>query len=653
VCPSATQGVSGDASPPFAAMGVVGLAYSEEDRNHAPPKDGLGREREHIERPERTQAVWNKLEKSGTLLQCMRVPSRELTRDEALLCHTVEHCDALDALEHAPSRMVGAWYGTSGGTQLTGWSRSGLDMYHSGFTPRAARLAAGNAVSLTELVCRGQLRSGFAVVRPPGHHACTDRMCGFCFLNSAAIAARTAVTKHGMNRVLLVDWDVHHGNGTQDIFEEDPRVLYLSLHRMDKMFFPGTGDVNDVGRGAGAGYCVNLPWRHEGMGDAEYLAAFDAIVMPIAQSFNPDLVIVSAGFDAASGDKVGEMNVTPEGFAAMASKLTALANGRAVYVLEGGYKPSTVARCALAVVQVLLSDAREEDERQRRGTEGAKLCGDGSSSGCTSSSHLKARHSAGGDGDDEDWEPGSARRLLRGASRAISDVVRAHACYWPVLQHALARAGLRTSRPSERTSNGSEPDTLCPTEALPEAGAGNEVQGAMRLAATSGACAAREIEALAEPVTSSLAKEKDRAASAFEGDVAEPLERDERDGIDEPISTQRCVDCNRWQVRAAFAPSQLKKKAGARRCKDCVASNSGRLSCGTADGAPVAEPESLPPTMGGLVRSWVGASLEAARRQAVASLAVLAAAEAGHSRSEWRWASPRDDGGTPSTRPCS
>ena len=639
------SGGTGDASHPLAAMNLVGLAYSEEDRDHAPPKDGLGREREHIERPERTQAVWNKLEKSGTLLQCMRVPSRELTRDEALLCHTVEHCDALDALEHAPSRMVGAWYGTSGGTQLTGWSRSGLDMYHSGFTPRAARLAAGNAVSLTELVCSGQLRSGFAVVRPPGHHACTDRMCGFCFLNSAAIAARTAVTKHHMNRVLLVDWDVHHGNGTQDIFEEDPRVLYLSLHRMDKMFFPGTGDVNDVGRGAGAGYCVNLPWRHEGMGDAEYLAAFDAIVMPIAQSFNPELVIVSAGFDAASGDKVGAMNVTPEGFAAMASKLAALANGRAVYVLEGGYKPSTVARCALAVVQVLLSDARE-DERQRRGTDGAKLSGDVSSSGSMSSSHRKARHSAGGDGDDEDCEPGSPRRLMRGASRAISDVVRAHACYWPVLQHALARAGLRTSRPSERTSNGSEPDTLCPTEALPEAGAGNEVHvhGAVGLLATSGACAACEIEALAEPVTSLLANEKDRAASGFEGDAAEPVESG---GVDEPMSTQRCVDCTRWQVRAAFAPSQLKKKAGARRCKECVASNSERLSCSTANGAPVAEPEALPPTMSGLVRAWVGASLEAARKQAVAGLAVLAAAEAGHSRSEWRWASPRDDGGTP------
>ena len=244
-----------------------------------------------------------------------------------------------------------------------------------------------------------------------------------------------------------------------------------------------------------------------------------------------------------------------------------------------------------------------------------------------SSSHRKARHSAGGDGDDEDCEPGSPRRLLRGASRAISDVVRAHACYWPVLQHALARAGLRTSRPSERTSNGSEPDTLCPTEALPEAGAGNEVHvhGAVGLLATSGACAACEIEALAEPVTSLLANEKDRAA----------------------MSTQRCVDCTRWQVRAAFAPSQLKKKAGARRCKECVASNSERLSCSTANGAPVAEPEALPPTMSGLVRAWVGASLEAARKQAVAGLAVLAAAEAGHSRSEWRWASPRDDGGTP------
>lgn len=288
----------------------VGLVYNEEDAEHHPPVDGLGREREHVERPERTRVVWDKLVGSGLAARCERVRGRELTRPEALMCHTVEHCDALDALEHAPPRQVGAWYGKQSGAMLRGWSKAGLDMYHSEETARAARLAAGGVVALTEAVCTGQLSSGFAVVRPPGHHACSDRMCGFCFLNSAAVAARTAVRRHQLSRVLILDWDVHHGNGTQQIFEDDPSVLYISLHRLGPHYFPGTGEASEVGTAGGAGYTVNLPWRHEGMGDAEYAAAFDAVVMPIARCYDPQLVIVSAGFDAAAGDKVGGMAVS-------------------------------------------------------------------------------------------------------------------------------------------------------------------------------------------------------------------------------------------------------------------------------------------------------------------------------------------------------
>ena len=124
-------------------------------------------------------------------------------------------------------------------------------MYHSPATPRAARLAAGGVLELTHEVCAGRLKCGFAVVRPPGHHACSDRMCGFCFLNGAAIAARAAVRVHKCSRVLLLDWDVHHGNGTQQIFEEDPSVLYVSLHRLAPKFFPGTGEASEVGVGEG------------------------------------------------------------------------------------------------------------------------------------------------------------------------------------------------------------------------------------------------------------------------------------------------------------------------------------------------------------------------------------------------------------------
>jgi histone deacetylase 4/5 len=157
-------------------MSGVGLVYSEADHLHEAPTDGLGRVREHMERPERTRVVWERLVASGMAAKCERVEPREVTRHEAEMCHTAEHCDALDALEHVPARQVGAWYGKESGTMLHGWSKAGLDMYHSQATPRAARLAAGGVLALTEQVCTGRLQSGFAVVRPPGHHACSDRM---------------------------------------------------------------------------------------------------------------------------------------------------------------------------------------------------------------------------------------------------------------------------------------------------------------------------------------------------------------------------------------------------------------------------------------------------------------------------------------------
>eukprot|EP00966_Prymnesium_polylepis_P127862 2956849-Prymnesium_polylepis.1 len=276
------------------AMDVCGICFNDEDALHAPPTQFNGRERDHMERPERTRVIWDGLVKSGLVDRCRRVPMREATRAEALLCHIAEHCDALEALEAQAPSMRASWVGEghvahrgAPAFPRSGWTAGGQDMYHNDHTARAARLAAGGTLALTQRVCSGQLASGFAVVRPPGHHACSDKMCGFCFLNSAAIAARFAIRRHKVARVLLVDWDVHHGNGTQHIFEDDPSVLYISLHKLVHGFFPGTGEVTAVGSGAGAGYCVNVPWRHVGMGDAEYLAAFDALVMPIARAFDP------------------------------------------------------------------------------------------------------------------------------------------------------------------------------------------------------------------------------------------------------------------------------------------------------------------------------------------------------------------------------
>lgn len=172
-------------------------------------------------------------------------------------------------------------------------------------TSTASRTAAGSVTELVHKVAQGELKNGFAVVRPPGHHAIQSTPMGFCFFNSVAIAAKQLQQKLNVSKILIVDWDVHHGNGTQEVFYNDPSVLLISLHRYDDgNFFPGNGGPNEVGAGAGKGFNVNVAWTgglDPPMGDAEYLAAFRLVVMPIAQEFSPDVVLVSSGFDAMEG----------------------------------------------------------------------------------------------------------------------------------------------------------------------------------------------------------------------------------------------------------------------------------------------------------------------------------------------------------------
>ena len=203
------------------------------------------------------------------------------------------------------------------------------DIYWTRHTERCARMAAGTACEAALAVATGTCDRAFAVVRPPGHHADCGRATGFCFFNNAAVAARVALERGAARRVLILDWDVHHGNGVQDILYEDPRVLYVSLHRYGDGFYPGTGAATEIGAGAGKGFNVNIPWEEKGLGDADYLAAFDLVVDPVAKSFDPDLVIVAAGFDAAEGDPLGGMRVSDQGYALMTERLLRLANGRA------------------------------------------------------------------------------------------------------------------------------------------------------------------------------------------------------------------------------------------------------------------------------------------------------------------------------------
>jgi histone deacetylase 4/5 len=209
-------------------------------------------------------------------------------------------------------------------------------------TTSAARTAAGCVTELALKVAAGEVKNGFAIVRPPGHHAETQQAMGFCFFNNIAIAAKQVMTRMDMERILVVDWDVHHGNGLQQIFYEDPHVLYISLHRHDDgNFFPGTGDPTEVGHEDGMGFNVNIAWSgglNPPNGDAEYLSAFRSIVLPIARDFDPEMILVACGFDAAAGHPppMGGYKLSPACFGWMTRQLMTLARGKVVLSLEGG-----------------------------------------------------------------------------------------------------------------------------------------------------------------------------------------------------------------------------------------------------------------------------------------------------------------------------
>jgi acetoin utilization deacetylase AcuC-like enzyme len=223
---------------------------------------------------------------------------------------------------------------------------------------RVARLAVGGALAAVDAVTRDQVRNAFTAVRPPGHHALRDRAMGFCLFNNIAIAARYVQEHHGLERVLIVDWDVHHGNGTQAIFYEDPTVLYFSTHQYP--FYPGTGAANETGAGAGLGFTVNAPLP-AGSGDEEITTAFRGKLIPAAEAFRPQFVLVSAGFDAHRDDPLALLRVTEAGYAALTGIVLDLADrfagGRLVSLLEGGYNLQALARSVEAHLRVLADRA--------------------------------------------------------------------------------------------------------------------------------------------------------------------------------------------------------------------------------------------------------------------------------------------------------
>jgi acetoin utilization deacetylase AcuC-like enzyme len=217
-----------------------------------------------------------------------------------------------------------------------------------------ARLAAGAGLSLADELMAGTIRNGFALLRPPGHHAEKSQALGFCLFNNIAILARYLQRRHGLEKILILDWDVHHGNGTQHAFEEDPSVFYISLHQFP--FYPGTGAGHEKGSGRGKGYTLNCPMP-AGAWDGDYRTAFENVILPRAREYRPDAVLISAGFDAHFSDPLAQVQLSTEMYGWMTREIMAVAQefsgGRVLSLLEGGYDLEYLPRCIEAHVAVL------------------------------------------------------------------------------------------------------------------------------------------------------------------------------------------------------------------------------------------------------------------------------------------------------------
>jgi len=289
----------------------------------------------HPERPERFDAV---LEGLAPLIPKLdRLPSRPATEEELLLCHTAHY------LEQARTDVESGQHClATGDTDITpnSWE--------------VAIRAVGGVLNAVDAVCTGRTANAFCAVRPPGHHATPRRGMGFCMLNNVAIGARYAQKKHGVARVLIVDWDVHHGNGTQEIFYSDPTVFFFSTHQWP--LYPGTGRADETGDGAGSGTTMNFPFP-AGSGRRDILGAVQNALMPAMEQFRPELVMISAGFDSRIGDLLGRFTLTDEDFTDLTRAVMEIAErtagGAVVSVLEGGYNLGGLASASAAHVQAL------------------------------------------------------------------------------------------------------------------------------------------------------------------------------------------------------------------------------------------------------------------------------------------------------------
>ncbi|XP_063551419.1 histone deacetylase 4 isoform X8 [Gorilla gorilla gorilla] len=350
--------------PPTKPRFTTGLVYDTLMLKH---QCTCGSSSSHPEHAGRIQSIWSRLQETGLRGKCECIRGRKATLEELQTVHSEAHTllygtNPLNRQKLDSKKLLGSLASVFVRLPCGGVGVDSDTIWNEVHSAGAARLAVGCVVELVFKVTTGELKNGFAVVRPPGHHAEESTPMGFCYFNSVAVAAKLLQQRLSVSKILIVDWDVHHGNGTQQAFYSDPSVLYMSLHRYDDgNFFPGSGAPDEVGTGPGVGFNVNMAFTgglDPPMGDAEYLAAFRTVVMPIASEFAPDVVLVSSGFDAVEGHPtpLGGYNLSARCFGYLTKQLMGLAGGRIVLALEGGHDLTAICDASEACVSALLGN---------------------------------------------------------------------------------------------------------------------------------------------------------------------------------------------------------------------------------------------------------------------------------------------------------